>query len=145
MSGEWPCCAEPLPEKVQRGLEQFNAGEYFEQHETLEHAWRAETRPVRELYQGILQIGVACYQIQRGNYAGALKMLRRGLAHLAPMPDRCQGIDVARLREDALRLLRQLEELGPEGCRRIDERQLPRVIFAQKYGLQEGPEFSPDA
>ncbi|MDW8064230.1 MAG: DUF309 domain-containing protein [Anaerolineae bacterium] len=129
MSKGWPCCDEPLPEEVRRGLEQFNAGEYFEQHETLEHAWRAETRPVREIYQGILQIGVACYQIQRGNYAGALKMLRRGLNHLSRAPDRCQGIDVARLREDARRLLERLETVGVEGLPRIDARWFPRVIF----------------
>ncbi|HXF68495.1 MAG TPA: DUF309 domain-containing protein [Thermoflexus sp.] len=129
MGGKWPGCDEPLPEMVRRGLEQFNAGEYFEQHETLEQAWRAEMRPVREIYQGILQIGVACYQIERGNYAGAVKMLRRGLAHLAGAPDRCQGIDVARLREEARRLLDQLEALGPHGLHRIDRRWFPQVIF----------------
>lgn len=129
MGGGWPGCEEPLPEAVRRGLEQFNAGEYFEQHETLEHAWRGESRPVRRIYQGILQIGVACYQIQRGNYAGAVKMLRRGLAHLADAPDRCQGIDIARLRADARRLLAQLEALGPEGLARLDARAFPRVIF----------------
>ncbi len=129
MSSRWPCCDEPLPEEVRRGLEQFNAGEYFEQHETLERVWRAEARPVRRIYQGILQIGVACYQIQRGNYAGAVKTLRRGLARLAQAPDRCQGIDIARLREDASRLLARLEALGPEGLPLLDARWFPRVIF----------------
>ncbi len=132
MSEEWPCCNEPMPEEIRKGLEQFNAGEYFEQHEILEHAWRAETRPVREIYQGILQIGVACYQIQRGNYAGALKMLRRGLAHLSRAPDRCQGIDVARLREDARRLLERLETAGPERLHHVDRRWFPRVIFEER-------------
>jgi predicted metal-dependent hydrolase len=129
MSGEWPCCEEPLPEIVRHGLERFNAGEYFEQHEILEHVWRAERRPVREIYQGILQIGVACYQIQRGNYAGALKMLRRGLAHLRRAPDRCQGIDIARLREDAQRLLHELERRGPAGSSEPDPRWFLRVFF----------------
>ncbi|WP_352429170.1 DUF429 domain-containing protein [Thermoflexus sp.] len=129
MGQAWPCCEEPLPEEVRRGLEQFNAGEYFEQHETLERAWRAEARPVRRIYQGILQIGVACYQIQRGNHAGAVKMLRRGLAHLEGAPDRCQGIDVARLRADARQWLRRLEEAGPEGLAGLDPWAFPRVHF----------------
>jgi hypothetical protein len=64
-------CSEPLPAGVIHGLEEFNAGQYFEQHETLELVWRAEMRPVRELYRGILQIGVACLQIERGNAVGA--------------------------------------------------------------------------
>jgi len=29
------------------GIAQFNRGEYFKQHETLEILWRAEARPVR--------------------------------------------------------------------------------------------------
>ncbi len=78
-------------------IEQFNNGEYFEQHETLERMWRAEAGPVRELYQGILQIGVGFYHLQRGNHTGALHLLERGLQRLAPLAPVCLGIDVARL------------------------------------------------
>ena len=78
-------------------IEQFNRGEYFEQHETLERMWRAEPWPARELYQGILQIGVGFYHLQRGNYAGALHLLERGLQRLAPLAPVCRDIDVARL------------------------------------------------
>ncbi|MCB0081439.1 MAG: DUF309 domain-containing protein, partial [Caldilineaceae bacterium] len=38
-----------------QGLVAFNRGNYFEQHEYLEAAWIAEQRPIREMYQGILQ------------------------------------------------------------------------------------------
>ena len=41
-------CREPAPPLLRRGIEQFNAGEFFDQHETLEDLWRAETRPVRQ-------------------------------------------------------------------------------------------------
>jgi len=41
------------------GLLAFNEGQYFEQHEYLELAWNEETRAVRDVYQGILQVGVA--------------------------------------------------------------------------------------
>ena len=78
-------CAERPRPLVLQGVEEFNRGEFLAQHETLETAWRAETRRVRGLYQGILQVGLACYQIERG--------LRR-LRSVAP---ECQGIDVARL------------------------------------------------
>ena len=42
-------CSEPLPEGAMRGIEEFNRGQYFEQHETLELVWRAENRTVRNL------------------------------------------------------------------------------------------------
>ena len=94
-------CSEPLPPAARDAIRLFNAGEYYEQHDALEALWRAEVRPVRRLYQGILQIGVAYYQITRGNRRGALKMLARGLRWLDQLPETCQGVDVARLRADA--------------------------------------------
>ncbi|WP_343415562.1 DUF309 domain-containing protein [Candidatus Amarolinea dominans] len=63
------------------GFEAFNAGHYWEQHELLEGAWREEARPVRELYQGILQVGVALHQIEQGKWAGASN--RRAAASIA--------------------------------------------------------------
>jgi predicted metal-dependent hydrolase len=94
-------CSEPLPPAARDAIRQFNAGEFYAQHDALEALWRAESRPVRRLYQGILQIGVAYYQITRGNRRGALKMLMRGLRWLDQLPEVCQGVDVARLRQDA--------------------------------------------
>ena len=35
-------CSEQLPAGALRGIEEYNAGQYFEQHETLELVWRAE-------------------------------------------------------------------------------------------------------
>lgn len=60
-----------------------------------------EGGPVRELYRAILQVGVAYYHAQRGNVRGAIKLLLRASQWLTPMPDECQGIDVAQLRIDA--------------------------------------------
>ena len=42
-------CQGVLPAQVVEGLELFNRGQYFEAHEVLEAAWRAEPGPVREL------------------------------------------------------------------------------------------------
>lgn len=94
-------CSEPLPPNALDAIRLFNAGEYYKQHDLLEALWRAEPRPIRRLYQGILEIGVAYYQITRGNRRGALKMLRRGLRWLDQFPNACQSVDVARLRADA--------------------------------------------
>jgi hypothetical protein len=113
---------------VIKGLEEFNAHQYFECHETLEAAWKEEPGPVRELYRAILQVGIAYYQIERGNYWGAHKMFLRMLQWFAPLPDRCQGIDVARLREDAAAARAHLEALGPERVGDF-ERTLLKPVF----------------
>ncbi len=108
-------CQGALPEEVLLGLRLFNAGEYFEAHEALETAWRAETGPVRELYRGILQVGVAYYKIQQGKFAGACKLFARAQGWLAPFPDVCRGIQVQRLRQDAAAAEQELLRLGPQG------------------------------
>ncbi len=120
-------CSEPLPAGVRRGIEEFNAGRYFEQHETLELVWRAERRPIRELYRGVLQIGVACYQIERGNLRGADKTLDRAVKWLQPFRPACQNIDVERLLADADRLHEALTQLDSHQADRVDRRLFPKV------------------
>ncbi len=105
-------CGEDLPPRAREAVEQFNAGEYYHQHDLFEAEWMAETGPVRELYRAVLQVGVAYYHITRGNYRGALRMLQRSVQWLAILPDVCQGIDVRQLREDAARVRAVLETAG---------------------------------
>src|SRR5579883_2016624 len=77
-------CDEAPSAEVVRGFEQFNRGEFFEQHETLEDAWIEETDPIRYLYQGILQVGVGLLHLSRGNLRGATQLIERGLVLLEP-------------------------------------------------------------
>lgn len=105
-------CGEALPALAREGIERFNAGEYYKQHDLFEAQWVATSGPVRDLYRAVLQVGVAYFQIQRGNYRGALKMLQRSVQWLVVLPDHCQGINVARLRDDSFRVRAELERLG---------------------------------
>lgn len=113
-------CAAPLPELVRKGLHEFNTGEYYECHESLEQAWMAEAGPVRDVYRAILQIGVAYYQIMRGNYRGAHKMFVRAVQWIGALPDRCHGIDIAGLRADAAAARAHLEALGEANITQFD-------------------------
>lgn len=107
-------CQDPLPDLVLEGLTLFNQGEYYKCHDALEEAWRQETGPVRELYRGILQVGIAYFQIERGNYRGAVKMLLRVRQWLTPFPDVCRTIDIEQLRQNVDAVHAHLTELGPE-------------------------------
>ena len=120
-------CDEAPPAQLLEGIEQFNRGEYFEQHETLELLWRAEPREVRRLYQGILQIGVAFHHLRRLNHHGTVYMLTRGPAYLAPFAPACQSVDVARLLADAAVALAEVERLGPSALADFDWRLAPKV------------------
>ena len=116
-----------LSAKALEGVHEFNRGEFFEQHELFEEAWLEEPRPIREMYQGILQVGVAFYLIEQDNWAGAVKMFRRGLPRLRDLPDVCQGINIAALRTAAERIHAEISALGPARLGEFDRTQFPRI------------------
>ncbi len=122
---------EPPPPSLLRGIEQFNAGEYWECHETLETLWRQEPRPVRDLYQGILQVGVAFHHLLGDNYPGAIKTFRRGLPRLRTLPEACQGVQVAEFRQAARQVYDAVIDAGPEHLAQIDRVTLPKITLAE--------------
>jgi hypothetical protein len=117
-------CADALPPLAQQGVEKFNAGEYYPQHDLFEAQWVQTEAPIRDLYRAILQVGVAYYQITRGNHRGALKMLLRSVQWLALLPDVCQGVDIRQLREDSYRVRAELEAMRPADMDHFDRRLL---------------------
>ncbi len=116
-----------LPELARTGIAAFNRREYFEQHEYLEAAWIAELRPVREMYQGLLQVGVAFLQIERDNWLGANKMFRRGLPRLRTLPPVCQGVDIAAFRSVAEAIHAEVKALGSQRMHEFDLSQFPPI------------------
>lgn len=115
--------------RFDRALALFEAGAWFTCHEVLEHLWLDETRPERDVYKGILQIAVGLLHAENGNHAGALRLLERGTGHLVPFLPAWFGVDLAALRDEALRLRATLAALPPG--RRLDAERwkelLPRV------------------
>jgi len=115
-----PSKADTLHPEALKGIELFNLGEYYKAHDPLELAWMKTRSPERDLYQGILQIGLAYYQISRGNYRGALKMFKRGQRNLDPLGKSQSGVDIAKLREDARTVEKALRLLGPNKISELD-------------------------
>lgn len=122
-------CQEPLSELGQKGIEAFNQGDYFESHEHLEDAWNADTGPARDMYKAVLQVAVAYLQIERGNYAGAVKMFLRARQWLDPLPDTCRGIDIGRLKQDAEQIHQLVLEGGPQLINTFDRTMLKPVYL----------------
>lgn len=124
-------CSEGLSEQALLGVEAFNQRDYFEQHEYFETAWLAETGPIREVYRGILQIGVAFLQIERHNWAGAIKMFRRGLPRLRALPALCLDIDLAAFRRAAEVIHLEVTRLGPERLDDFDQGRFPIIKIVE--------------
>ncbi len=113
-------CEEPLSDLAIGGIEKFNQGAYYACHDDLEEAWRRDEGLGRDLYRGLLQIAVAYYQIKRGNYRGATKMLLRMRQWLTPMPPICRGVNVEKVLQDATAVQEALSVLGPEKISEFD-------------------------
>ena len=113
-------CKAPLHPQAVEGFLLFNAGKYFEAHEALEDAWKAERGKIRELYQGILQTAVVYLHITRGNYNGALKVYTRSQKWLKGWSPICRGVHVDELRKNAENVIKEVQRLGEKGIGQFD-------------------------
>lgn len=121
-------CAEPAPPELVKAIHEFNSGEFFEQHETLELLWRATPGEIRHLYEGILQIGVGMHHLFKNrNFHGAAVKLDHGTRLLEAFPEVCHGVDVGRLRRDANRARRHLVVLGAGRLAEFNRELTPQV------------------
>lgn len=117
-------CSGELSALGREGIELVQQGEYFEAHEELEHAWMEAEEWDGYLYRALLQVAVSYLHIQRGNYAGAVKMLLRVRQWLEPLPANCRGVDVKALRDHVDNLYSALERIDPS---EVDS--LPRSLL----------------
>ena len=120
-------CADAPNALLLDGVRLFNARHYFACHEVLETAWNAERDPIRILYKGILQVGVGCYHLLRGNYRGAVSKLASGAEYLAPFAPTCMTVDVAHLIAQAWHLHAAVVAAGPDATASIDLNLLPII------------------
>ena len=130
------CCEQP-PAELAVAIEEFNQGLFFECHETLEDLWMAEPRPIRHLYQGILQIGVAFHHLKRARYRPVCTLLVRGSGYLEPFAPDCMGVNVNYLLDSAARCLSEVERLGPENLGQFDWSLIPRLEMSSHIDRQK--------
>jgi hypothetical protein len=93
-----------------KGVAEFNAGLFFECHDTLEEMWAGVRGPSRDFFQGLIQVSVAFYHLGNGNAAGAESMFTRALKRLAKYPGRYCGFDLAAHRGEIERWRRNAAE-----------------------------------
>ncbi|MBX9604042.1 MAG: DUF309 domain-containing protein [Bryobacteraceae bacterium] len=86
-----------MQSELLRGVELFNAGEYFEAHEAWERIWTAERGRRRVFLQALIHCAVALHHHGRGNALGARRQLRKAVAKLEPFPAGWEQIDAGAL------------------------------------------------
>ncbi|MCA6501131.1 MAG: DUF309 domain-containing protein [Pseudanabaena sp. M135S2SP2A07QC] len=108
-----------VDQAFEEAIAQFNSGDYYACHDTLESIWNDAWQSDRAFYQGILQIAVGLYHLKSQNWHGAAILLGEGTSRLpAYLPD-YQSIDVEALLTDSLLILQKVQTNGKEGIAEI--------------------------
>jgi predicted metal-dependent hydrolase len=75
------------------GLGHFNAGEFWDAHESWETIWLEAESEVHIFLQGLIQLAAAYHHVKRGTYPGGLRLFDAALQKLEGFPKRWCGID----------------------------------------------------
>ena len=103
---------EPLLENdlFRKGIQLYSRNEFFEAHEVLEELWRPSKGSERLFLQSIIHFAVGFHHIQHGNLVGAERQMRKGLRKLAGYLPEYQGLDTARLFDQAQLCMRRIAD-----------------------------------
>lgn len=118
-----------FPPEFWQGVEQFNSGQFYDCHDTLEAIWLECYGTEKKFYQGILQIAVACYHLSNLNWRGCAILLGEGMSRLGQYPADYAGIDVDALIDRSQEMLTIVQQAGESGVSQV----------ARDYGLVSDP------
>jgi predicted metal-dependent hydrolase len=80
---------------MEKGVDLFNAGRYWEAHEAWEQAWIPDRHgPDRGFYKGLIQAAAGCLHYTRRNARGAISKWRSGIGYLRPYLPQHHGLDL---------------------------------------------------
>jgi hypothetical protein len=131
-----------VPATLQRACDEFNAGRYFECHETLEEIWHEEQGEVRDLYKGLIQLAAAFVHISRGNFIGANRLLQTSVGYLSPYRAAgAMGFDIDRICGEAESAHAAAVALGPGGLGAFDRTLAPRFACDASLLEAEAPRW----
>ena len=69
--------SDKMSELFQRGLDEYEKGDYFEAHEAWEDLWSDYNFPDRKFVQGLIQLSVSFVHLGNGNLTGAKNLLKK--------------------------------------------------------------------
>lgn len=101
-----------LPADVRAGAEHFNAGRYFEAHETWEDHWGKGAPAERAATLGLIKAAVALHHLEAGNLAGFSWQASEAARHLRENADVWPELRLADLAEELGSLVAQVRFHG---------------------------------
>jgi len=111
------------------GLDHFNAGEFWDAHESWETIWLEAESEVHLFLQGLIQLAAAYHHVKRGTFPGGLRLFDAAFEKLDHFPKRWCGIDRTSVEEAARRHREWVAALLARGEReeRLDTDDFPKI------------------
>jgi predicted metal-dependent hydrolase len=72
--------------RLVRGVEEFNAGAFWEAHESWEELWNDSEGDAKRAVQALVQIAAGYHKLELGVTGGAMRLFTRALAILDDVP-----------------------------------------------------------
>ena len=86
-----------------KGIEHFNACDFYESHEVWEELWADEHGEARKFYQGLIQVAVGLHHFGNGNVRGAKKLFVGSQGYLNAYRPKYLGLDLEKFLADFCR------------------------------------------
>ena len=115
------------PEALPGAVQQFNRGDFWDCHETLEEVWLQTPYPLRLFYHSIIKVAVGLYHVRRHNRHGARVKLSDGVRVLRLFPPEFMGVGAGRLHDDTCRWLALVGASGRVDWSELDALSRPTI------------------
>ena len=100
-------------ESLQEAIDLFNNQKWYEAHDAFEDIWNDLVGDERQIVQGILQVSVSQYHLNKGNLNGAMILIGEGLGRIRNKVSEDLEIDLILLCNNLETLLNKLHSKMP--------------------------------
>ena len=87
--------SEEFKNSLDNALNLFNNQHWYEAHDVLEDIWNELDGDERQIIQGILQVSVSQFHLNKGNKNGAMILLGEGLGRIKNRTNTSIGLDLS--------------------------------------------------
>jgi hypothetical protein len=125
---------DPFEAALERGVEEFNRGRFFEAHDAWEELWDGTRGPERRFLEGLIHAAVGCRHLGLRNLAGARSRLAQAVEALAPWRPSHRNLDLDDLSGSLEALVLQIPAEGEEPS--LEALEAPRIqsLFERPQG-----------
>ncbi len=116
-----------------RGIELFNAGNFWHAHEAWEQVWRRHHEDSRLFIQGLIQMAAAYHlMIEKRRYSGAISNFNKALRNLRLFEPTFFNLSVAEYVRAIERAKEEIRRLQNGEVTQIDQTLLPVISFPKE-------------